>query len=372
MSPGSPAPRPGRPDAIVVGAGIAGLVAATELAARGHEVLVLEHGHQAGGLMAGMRRRGFHFDVGCQSFEDMGILFPLLEGYGLSDLARSGTRTTGWSCPGSTRRWSRSRRSGRSSSARSPTGPAPRARLRPSPAHLRPPRTPLRPRARAVRARRAGAAAGRSAPSRAATRSPRALLGHLRDLRTLLLEDFGRWYERELPPSAARDLLSRCGYTRMNVFVASAFWHLWAHDYWYPEGGLQGFFDRWVARLSERGVLLPVPARGLLDGRGGGRAGAVRDLAGRAVRGGRSSTRGTTGRSSTGSSARRVSAAAVTRLEGAQHSDALVSVYLGLDIPTRGLRERLGRRTSSISRVRLPHRAESRRPRARTGGPSSR
>ncbi len=88
MSAGAPAPRPGaRSDAIVVGAGISGLVAATELAARGHEVLVLEHGHQAGGLMAGMRRRGFHFDVGCQSFEDMGILFPLLESYGLSDLA---------------------------------------------------------------------------------------------------------------------------------------------------------------------------------------------------------------------------------------------------------------------------------------------
>ena len=64
-------------------------------------------------------------------------------------------------------------------------------------------------------------------------------LGRLRDLKTWMLEDFGRWYERELPPSTARDLLSRCGYSRMNVFVASAFWHLWAHDYWYPDGGFQ-------------------------------------------------------------------------------------------------------------------------------------
>ena len=54
---------------------------------RGHGVLVLEHeppGRRADGRH---RRRGFHFDVGCQSFEDMGIVFPLLEQYGLADLA---------------------------------------------------------------------------------------------------------------------------------------------------------------------------------------------------------------------------------------------------------------------------------------------
>ena len=79
---------PSRYDAIVVGAGIAGLVAASDLQQRGHRVLVLEHNHQAGGLMSGMWRHGFYFDVGCQSFEDMGIVFPLLEQYGLSDLAR--------------------------------------------------------------------------------------------------------------------------------------------------------------------------------------------------------------------------------------------------------------------------------------------
>ena len=88
MSAEAIAPAGERHDAIVIGAGFAGLVAASELAERGHRVLVLELNHQAGGLMAGITRRGFHFDVGCQSFEDMGIVFPLLESYGLSDLAR--------------------------------------------------------------------------------------------------------------------------------------------------------------------------------------------------------------------------------------------------------------------------------------------
>src|SRR6516225_7369062 len=87
-------------DAIVVGAGIAGMMAATDLCHRGHKVLVLEHNHQPGGLMSGIWRREFYFDVGCQSFENMGIVFPLLEQYGLSDLARFRRATYRIAMPG--------------------------------------------------------------------------------------------------------------------------------------------------------------------------------------------------------------------------------------------------------------------------------
>src|SRR5919206_23204 len=147
-----------------------------------------------------MWRRGLYFDVGCQSFEDMGIVFPLLEQYGLSDLARFR-----------------------------------RARYR-----------IVMPGLDAV---------VESLPQmRRAWASPLVLARHVEELRTLMLGDFTEWYERQLPPSGVRDILSRCGYSRMNVFVASAFWHLWAHDYWYPQGGLQPWIDRWVARLRERGV----------------------------------------------------------------------------------------------------------------------
>ena len=52
--------------------------------------------------MSGIRRRGFYFDAGCQSFEDMGIVFPLLEQYGLATSRASSAPATGWRCPAST------------------------------------------------------------------------------------------------------------------------------------------------------------------------------------------------------------------------------------------------------------------------------
>src|SRR5260221_13323738 len=72
-------------DVIVVGAGITGLIAAGYAARGGARVCVLESKHQAGGLMAGIRRKGFYFDVGDQSFEQGNILFPLLKQLGIYD-----------------------------------------------------------------------------------------------------------------------------------------------------------------------------------------------------------------------------------------------------------------------------------------------
>lgn len=70
-------------DALVVGAGTAGLVGALRLARQGRKVLVVEANHQAGGLIASIDRQGFRFDAGAQSTESQGILFPILEQLGL-------------------------------------------------------------------------------------------------------------------------------------------------------------------------------------------------------------------------------------------------------------------------------------------------
>jgi phytoene dehydrogenase-like protein len=331
----------------VIGAGISGLVAATDLAQRGHEVLVLEHNHQAGGLMAGVRRRGFHFDVGCQSFEDMGILFPLLDAYGLSDLATFRRARYRLVMPGL--------------DAIVESIPQIRAEFQrafPESAdalgrvfdlHQRtseligrlfaPGRFP------GVRDGDGGALALPRWALAALAPSPdrrTSLLGRLQDLRTLLLEDFTRWYERELPPSAARDLLSRCGYSRMNVFVASAFWHLWAHDYWYPEGGLEVFFRRWVDALEARGVRFLFKRSVVALDQGRRRVDAVITHRGERFEaqevvytGDWRQALGLVGRE-------RFPPRRVERFDRAPHSDALVSVYLGLDLPPEALRERLG------------------------------
>jgi phytoene dehydrogenase-like protein len=334
-----------RPDAIVIGAGIAGLVAATELTARGHEVLVVEHGHQAGGLMAGMWRRGFHFDVGCQSFEDMGILFPLLEAYGLSDLATfrraryrlvmPGLDATVQSLPQIRGEFQRAfpesaAAFGRVFDLHERTSELIRRLFAPGRVPYVDDASPrsLLGWALAALAPEAGGAG--------------AILTRLRDLRTWMLEDFARWYERELPPSTARDLLSRCGYSRMNVFVASAFWHLWAHDYWYPEGGLQAFFQRWVARLEARGArflfkrtVVELEARAR-------RVQAVVTHRGERLEAREIVYTGDWRQALALVGRDRFSRREVARVDAAAHSDALVSVYAGLDLPPEALRERLG------------------------------
>lgn len=53
-----------RYDAIVIGAGMGGLVAATQLAAKGAKVLVLERYVIPGGSSGYFERNGYRFDVG--------------------------------------------------------------------------------------------------------------------------------------------------------------------------------------------------------------------------------------------------------------------------------------------------------------------
>jgi phytoene dehydrogenase-like protein len=331
-----------RLDAIVVGAGIAGLVAASDLAQRGHRTLVVEHDHQAGGLMAGIRRCGFYFDAGCQSFEDMGIVFPLLEEYQLADLARFRRARYRVVMPGLDAVVESIPQIRAAFQRAYPESAAALGRV--FDLHQR--TSDLVGRLFAPGAvpfvRDGGPASLARWALRALSPGAGGALQQLGDLRTLLLDDAAAWYARQLPPSGARDLLAQCGYTRMNVFVASAFWHLWAHDYWYPEGGLQALFDRWVERLSARGVRFLFKRTVTALETQGDRVQAVRTQRGERFEAGevvytgdhRQLVHRLVG-------AERFGAAAVARLDETRHSDALVSVYLGLDLPREELRERL-------------------------------
>lgn len=72
-------------DVIVIGGGVAGLVAAAFLARDGREVVLVEQNGTLGGCTGGFTRRGFYFDGGAQSFESIGLVFPLLERLAVRD-----------------------------------------------------------------------------------------------------------------------------------------------------------------------------------------------------------------------------------------------------------------------------------------------
>ncbi len=72
-------------DAIIIGGGMGGLITGLYLQKLGKRSMILEHGHQVGGNMSGIWRKGFYFDCGDQSTEDLGILFPILKDLDLHD-----------------------------------------------------------------------------------------------------------------------------------------------------------------------------------------------------------------------------------------------------------------------------------------------
>ncbi|WP_315099448.1 FAD-dependent oxidoreductase, partial [uncultured Cellulomonas sp.] len=77
-------------DAVVVGGGIAGLVAARELARDGLRTLVLEQRDAPGGAVRGHTVAGLRLDAGAESFATRGgTVAALLTELGLADLVRT-------------------------------------------------------------------------------------------------------------------------------------------------------------------------------------------------------------------------------------------------------------------------------------------
>ncbi len=70
-------------DALVVGAGMAGLTAAAYLVRAGLQVLVCERSKEPGGLVLDYESEGFHFDAGLRAVENSGIIRPMLRDLGV-------------------------------------------------------------------------------------------------------------------------------------------------------------------------------------------------------------------------------------------------------------------------------------------------
>lgn len=79
-------PQEARGPAVVIGAGVAGLVAARVLRAAGRRTIVLEASDRVGGLIAAKRIAGFRLDVGAESFATRGTAATeLLNDLGLAE-----------------------------------------------------------------------------------------------------------------------------------------------------------------------------------------------------------------------------------------------------------------------------------------------
>lgn len=227
-------------DVAVIGAGIAGSVCANYLAREGRRVLLLEQNHQAGGNMSGFTRRGFTFDGGDQSFESLGIVFPILEDLGVY----------------SRQEWikARYRMVSKDFDFYIDGVDAVEDALRtafPDEPGFKPLFTEVREVSRFLQS----------------VYTPWEFpllhdfsLGRTRVLLPWLakLKRWSTFRYREKACSVIRDpelrhWLTQIGYYRMPYLFFAGFWHIWSHDYWYPVGGMQSLHRNLISAYTEAG-----------------------------------------------------------------------------------------------------------------------
>jgi prolycopene isomerase len=228
-------------DVIVIGGGMGGMVAANYLASLGRRVLVLEQNHHTGGNMSGFRRGGYYFDGGDQSFESLGIVFPILEELGLRDKIE----------------WSKARfrmvskdfdffidsfdgiedalmnafpeEKGISSLFRE---------VREVSAFLDAYSSPWSfPLLHDFSFSRVLGAAAKWAPK----------------LFRWLTYDYRVKACSVIKDPALRAWFTDIGYYHMPYIFFAGFWHIWMKDYWYPKGGMQAFHDVLAERFTSLG-----------------------------------------------------------------------------------------------------------------------
>ena len=235
-----------RPDAVVIGAGVAGLFASHFLLRAGLRPLVLEHNYQAGGCLNGFVRRGFTFDAGDQSFEQLGIVFPLLGDLDLLD--RFTFRRTHYRlvAPGMDAVIDSFESLERAFLDAFP-GDAPGVRslfdaLRAGDRMLDP-------------ALGTGAPLERRGLGRALAlaRTGLHVVRHAGTLRRMMNTGARTFARAHLNDPTLEGFVSRIGYKNMSWAVFSGFLRCWVSDYWYPVGGMQAFCDGLVQALRERG-----------------------------------------------------------------------------------------------------------------------
>ncbi|MDR1932929.1 MAG: NAD(P)/FAD-dependent oxidoreductase [Spirochaetales bacterium] len=316
-------------DAIVLGGGLGGMTAALYLAGRGKKTLVLEQNHQTGGNMSGFRRGQFYFDGGDQSFESLGIVFPIFAELGVLERIK----------------WSK-----------------PRFRMM-SPDFD-------------FFVDSFDAAEDALAAAFPAEGGIHTLFGEIREVsrfiqkhsdpwRFPLLHDFSwtrlmglapwlpklrRWLSWDYREKACsviknaglRRWFSQIGYYRMPFIFFAGFWHLWIHDYWYPEGGMQALHTVLAERLREFGGELRLSARAAKIEVKGRRAVSVVTDSGEIFTARRFVYAGDYKKLVRQIAPQVFKPAFAKKAEQAKLTEALLSVYLGVAADTGDVQARLG------------------------------
>lgn len=323
-------------DTIIIGAGMGGLMCGNFLARKGKNVLILEHNHQAGGLMAGFRRKGFYFDSGDQSIESMGILFPLLKQLGLynpSDWERAMYR---FILPGMDHTITDFKGT---AAALATVFPADAQGIRRFFDKIEEFSVFMQ----------AANDKGRLPYTATGVEQIVGLLRLImlglknmslaRELITGKIEDLARRYITD--PDALR-FFSGLGYKGMSTVTGAGFWHMWAHDYWYPKRGIQSLIDTLADALRAHGGTIRfktmVEEIMLSDGRAVG----VRTAAGETIHARHIIHCGDMIRLYTKMLPPGTAAPAyIEKITQAPVAEPLVALYLGLDIPPEELRRML-------------------------------
>ena len=236
-------------DVVVVGAGIAGLMCANFLQRAGRRTLLLEHNHQAGGCMNGIRRKGYYFECGDQSFESLGIMLPLVEELGLFNPAE----------------WERAdyRLVTDKFDVKTTSFDAIEAAVVQAYPHDE---KGIRSYFQEVRQMSDVMA------SMWGDEAPFARTGALRNARVMMqrISEFARtpgaskalrWMsepgtefsKRHFNEPELLNLFGDVAYSGATALFGTMFWHIWVHDYWYPRQGLQWFIDRLVDNFKSLG-----------------------------------------------------------------------------------------------------------------------
>ena len=317
-------------DVVIIGGGIGGMTAANACARRGLKTLVLEQNHHTGGNMSGFRRKGFYFDGGDQSFESLGIVFPILEELELLDKLR----------------WHK-------------------ARFR----MVSPDFDFFVDSFEDVEGALQAAfpdEKGISVLFREVREVSRFIESKMDPWSFPLLQDFSvlklasmlpwlpklrRWVTFDYRVKACsvirdpglRRWFTEIGYYHMPFIFFAGFWQLWMKDYWYPEGGMQAFHDLLAKNFTELGGDLRFGARVEKIEYQASRAASVLTDKGEVFSGDHFIYNGDYQRLvSSVLGPELFKPSFVKKIEGAKLTESLVNVYLGVDAGTEELEARLG------------------------------